>query len=123
MGREDKVKCQCCGKMMVPQVIFSRGLYLGWFMRYGGGQPAGSCCPFCLREDWDNPQKSVHRSPNEKLALLLMILLGMAMLNETMVAIISFTDPGYTQLSTGYQWIIVLIGIATYWHFRKKKVD
>jgi len=47
----------------------------------------------------------------------------MAMLNETMVAIISFTDPGYTQLSTGYQWIIVLIGIATYWYFRKKKVD
>lgn len=25
----DKVKCQCCGKMMVPRVIFSRGWYIG----------------------------------------------------------------------------------------------
>lgn len=48
----DKVKCQCCGKMMVPRVVFSRGWYIGWGVRVGGGRPESNVCPFCLSEDW-----------------------------------------------------------------------
>lgn len=48
----DKVKCQCCGKMMVPRVVFSRGWYIGWGVRVGGGRPENNVCPFCLSEDW-----------------------------------------------------------------------
>lgn len=52
---DDKVRCQCCEKMMVPTVIKSRGLYVGWqwggFL--GGGRPVSNCCPFCLSEEWD----------------------------------------------------------------------
>ena len=50
-----KVQCQCCGKMMVPTVLRSRGLFVGWQYGwwFGGGKPVSSCCPFCLSEEWD----------------------------------------------------------------------
>lgn len=55
----DKVKCQCCGKMMVPRVVFSRGWYIGRGMRIGGGRPERNICPFCLSDHWDRaPRKS-----------------------------------------------------------------
>lgn len=52
MVSHDLVKCQCCGKLMVPRTIFTRGLYGGWGWWVGRGRPVGSCCPFCLSEDW-----------------------------------------------------------------------
>ncbi|SIR01063.1 hypothetical protein [Aquipseudomonas alcaligenes] len=50
-----KVKCQCCGKLMVPTVLRTRGLFVGWKYGwfFGGGKPYSSCCPFCLSEEWD----------------------------------------------------------------------
>lgn len=61
----DKVKCQCCGKMMVPRVVFSRGWYVGWGVRIGGGRPKYNICPFCLSEDWrgasDNRAEEIMR--------------------------------------------------------------
>jgi len=53
MSREDKVLCQCCGKMMVPKVILSRGLYSWYGWGFGGGKPESSCCPFCLSTTWE----------------------------------------------------------------------
>lgn len=52
---DTKVKCQCCGKMMVPTVLRSRGLFVGWKYGwwFGGGKPYSNCCPFCLSEEWD----------------------------------------------------------------------
>lgn len=52
-----KVQCKCCGKMMVPRVIFGRGMLIGYGMRIGGGAPESSCCPFCLSEEWDGVKK------------------------------------------------------------------
>lgn len=52
-----KVQCQCCGKMMVPRVIFGRGVLIGYGLRIGGGAPESSCCPFCLSEEWDGVKR------------------------------------------------------------------
>lgn len=59
MSSHDVVKCQCCGKMMVPKTIFSRGIYGGWGWWIGGGRPVSSCCPFCLSESWDGSTPDV----------------------------------------------------------------
>ena len=52
---DSKVKCQCCGKVMTPTVLKSRGVFVGWEYGwwFGGGKPVSSCCPFCLSEEWD----------------------------------------------------------------------
>lgn len=52
---DNKVQCQCCGKMMVPTVLRSRGLFVSWQYGwwFGGGKPVSSCCPFCQSEEWD----------------------------------------------------------------------
>lgn len=47
-----QVLCQCCNRMMVPRVIFSRSISGGRGWRIGGGKPISSCCPFCLSEHW-----------------------------------------------------------------------
>lgn len=61
----DKVKCQRCGKMMVPRVVFSRGWYLGWGLRLGGVRPKSNICPFCLSEDWNIDRDSSMRADDE----------------------------------------------------------
>lgn len=62
MPSHDSVKCQCCGKMMVPKTIFSRGFYGGWGWWLGGGRPVSSCCPFCLSERWDGSSPDVREA-------------------------------------------------------------
>lgn len=45
-----KVECKCCGMMIVPRVITTRGIVAGLF-RVGEGE-SHSVCPFCLSRDW-----------------------------------------------------------------------
>ena len=69
----DKVKCQCCGKMMVPRVVFSRGWYIGWGLRVGGGRPESNICPFCLSDRWHEAPReheSWHEAPREHKSLM-----------------------------------------------------
>ncbi|EMG2118092.1 hypothetical protein ACV344_29785 [Pseudomonas aeruginosa] len=68
--------CHSCGKMMVPQVERSRGLYIGWEWggRFGAGHAIGSICPFCLSADWDGIKRPQPRSPIFKTGLVIALL-------------------------------------------------
>lgn len=61
----DKMKCQRCGKMMVPRVVFSRSWYLGWGLRLGGVRPKSNICPFRLSEDWNIDRDISMRAEDE----------------------------------------------------------
>ena len=50
-----KVECKCCGMMMVPRVISTRGISAGLF-RVGEGETK-TVCPFCESEYWRSGQK------------------------------------------------------------------
>lgn len=46
-----KVECQCCKRMMVPQVITSAPFYISG-IPIGSREPESSVCPFCLSPKW-----------------------------------------------------------------------
>lgn len=72
-----KTLCQCCGKMMAPQVQRTRGVYIGWQWgwRFGAGHAIDSICPFCLSPDWDGIKRPQPRSTKFKLGLFLVLLI------------------------------------------------
>lgn len=72
-----KTLCQCCGKMMIPQVERSRGVFIGWQWgwRFGAGHAIDSICPFCLSPDWDGVKRPQPRSPMFKVGLVLVLLI------------------------------------------------
>lgn len=86
-----KVLCQCCGKMMVPKTIFSRGFYAGWGWRVGGGRPISSCCPFCLSENWEDGKLNIRNTTAFRLVALALSFLFMI----TGVAVMQFVNTRY----------------------------
>lgn len=48
---DSKVKCQCCGKLMVPKVITSAPVYISG-VPVTSKKAEGSVCPFCLSPTW-----------------------------------------------------------------------
>lgn len=76
MSREDKVMCQCCGKMMVPKVITAAPFYISG-IPVGGRDPESSVCPFCLSPKWmlTYEQVKVGGSANADFAIILILLL------------------------------------------------
>lgn len=62
MSREDKVLCQCCGKMMVPRSVLSNGLFISGGAWIGRRKPVSSFCPFCLSEEWHGIKPSLRES-------------------------------------------------------------
>ncbi|WP_181085904.1 hypothetical protein [Stutzerimonas stutzeri] len=76
MSRNDKVMCQCCGKMMVPKVITSAPFYVSG-IPMGGRRPEYSVCPFCLSPKWMLTYEQVNAgaSANVEFAIILILLL------------------------------------------------
>ena len=59
MKEQSKVKCRCCGIMIVPRVIMERSIYVEG-VQVGGDKPLKSICPFCLSEEWNGkPRKGL----------------------------------------------------------------
>nr|QHU24403.1 hypothetical protein [Pseudomonas aeruginosa] len=118
--KNDKVLCRRCGKMMVPKVILSRGVYGGYGWWIGGGRPVSSCCPFCLSENWDDSSRPEHRSPPEKICLVILILLGVTSVGEVFRYIAG--DLLGLALSDGFEmvlgWGLIIVGIIVYRKFR-----
>lgn len=107
---------------MVPKVILSRGVYGGYGWRIGGGRPVSSCCPFCLSENWDDSSRPEHRSPPEKICLVILILLGVTSVGEVFRYIAG--DLLGLALSDGFEmflgWGLIIVGIIVYRKFRFK---
>lgn len=74
-----KVECQCCKRMMVPSIIYSRGLWISWMVRLDG-HIRGSVCPFCLSESWDGGKHPEHRSIAQKSTVLLGLIVSVGCL-------------------------------------------
>lgn len=125
MGRHDLVQCQCCGKMMVPVVTRSRGVFVGWQWGWwlGGGNPNGNVCPFCLSENWDDSTRPTHRSPRQKFALLgiLAIAIGFTYGLFTFVGKDLLGLDFSAALKSVTEWAFVIIGIMLYRRYRKTK--
>lgn len=123
MSSHDLVKCQCCGKMMVPKTIFSRGFYGGWGWRIGGGRPVSSCCPFCLSENWDDCTRPVEKSVAGKSALLIKAFLiaaaGYGVFHLFGKDILQLKLSGAVDMVA--QWAFILIAIALYRRHKNAK--
>lgn len=118
------VICQCCGKQMTPQIVMSRGIYLGWgWGRVGGGHVAGSVCPFCLSENWDGVQRPVHRSTAEKVMLLLALLITNTLALDLVEHLYAWAGKlaVYQSYSTPIQWSLILLLFISYRKLRLKK--
>lgn len=109
---DHKTLCHCCGKMMVPKVIFSRGSYGGYGWRIGGGKPISNCCPFCLSESWHGivmPSSSL----SEKLFILLGFGLGIIASLLAGLFLIKLID--IAGLTVFFPWFHILaIGLAVW---------
>lgn len=120
---DSKVLCQCCGKMMVPKTIFSRGFYGGWGWWVGGGRPVSSCCPFCLSENWDDPSAPVEKSVSAKTNLLLKVFLiaaaGYGAFHFFGEEILNLSLGGTVDMVA--QWAFVLIAIFLYRRHKNTK--
>lgn len=115
-----KVECQCCGKMMVPTVIRSRGVWISWGMRLDG-HVSGSVCPFCLSDNWDGGKRPQHRSMAQKSAILLTLIVSAKVVYGI------FTEFAYMAQITiskdfamGAQWAIIIGAVLLYRKLRYK---
>jgi hypothetical protein len=117
MSSRDLVKCQCCGKMMVPTTIFSRGLYGGWGWRIGGGRPVSNCCPFCLSENWEDGKVNLRNTTGFRLLALVLSFLFIL----TGVAILKFANERYFggHMPNIFGLIPILGGFVFGWWFSK----
>ncbi|MGC6992091.1 hypothetical protein ACP0J1_25880, partial [Pseudomonas aeruginosa] len=92
----------------------------GWWI--GGGKPVSSCCPFCLSENWDAPSRPEHRSPSEKIFLVILILLGITSVGKVLryVAgdLLGLTFSSGIEMLLG--WVLIIAGIIVYRKFRFK---
>lgn len=120
-----KVMCQCCGKQMTPQVIESRGIYVGWKWggRFGAGHVVGSVCPFCLSENWDGVQRPVHRSTVEKMIVLIALMIAGSLTLDMLKHIYAWTGKLaiYESHSTAIQWAVIFILFIAYRKLRLKR--
>jgi len=116
-----KVMCQCCGMMMVPKTIFSRGFYGGWGWWVGGGRPVSSCCPFCLSENWGDATAPVEKSVSAKSALLVKVFLigamGYGVFRLFGEEVLRLDLSGSIDMIA--QWAFVLFAIALYRRHKK----
>lgn len=111
-----KVECQCCGMMMVPKTIFSRGFYGGWGVWLGGGYPLSSYCPFCLSEGWNGVKVPVEKPPAAKLLLLWKIVFAIFFLNGLLAWFLEeivMLEPS-SFIFTLSEWLMLLLGVAAY---------
>lgn len=119
------VICQCCGKQMTPQVVTSRGIYVGWKWggRYGAGHVTGSVCPFCLSENWDGVQRPVHRTTIEKVLLVVALILAGSLSLDLLKHIYAWSGKlaVYESHSTAIQWAVILLLFLAYRKLRLKK--
>lgn len=122
MSEQSKVKCQCCGMMMVPAVTRTKGVFVGWQWgwRYGAGEVNGSVCPFCMSENWDDATKPVHRPISQKFKLLAVVALAASLAYGV------FTYVGTDLLGLEFgrlfqtiaEWSFVILAIAFYRRYR-----
>lgn len=115
-----KVECKCCGMMMVPKTIFSRGIYGGWGWRVGGGKPISSCCPFCLAENWDDPEAQAQMSVFQKSVLLLLLVMLVCGSYFVLESHASSLD-SWASIDMFVQWSFVGFGILCYKLFNRHK--
>lgn len=117
-----KVQCRCCGMMMVPKSILSRGIPAGWGMYLGGGKPIGSYCPFCLSEGWDGVKIPVEKTPSEKVVLLCKVVFVLLFANGILKAALEMFVPDDPSafVFTAAEWSLVFIGIAIYQRYKYK---
>lgn len=122
MSRRE-VKCRCCGMMMVPKSVLSRGIPAGWGMYFGGGKPIASYCPFCLSEGWDGIKVAVEKTPSEKIALLIKIVFILLMVSSLLRVAIEMLNPERDSafIYTIMEWALVIIGIAMYQRHKYKQ--
>lgn len=116
MTSKHRVECKCCGMMMVPKTIFSRGFYGGWGVWLGGGSPLASYCPFCLNEAWDGVKVPVEKSTGAKFALVTQLAFALLVVNGLVTWLLEavfYTAPG-SFIFTASEWALVLIGVAFY---------
>lgn len=115
-----KVKCKCCGMMMVPKTIFSRGFYGGWGVWLGGGNPVSTYCPFCLSEGWDGVKLPVERTTGAKfllagqIAFTLLIINGLLAWGLTHYLAVDNSSFIYTAI----EWMLVILGFAAYQKYK-----
>lgn len=115
-----KVECQCCKRMMVPSIIYSRGLWISWMVRLDG-HIRGSVCPFCLSESWDGGKHPEHRSMAQKSAVLLGLIVSVMVvycLLTEIVDIAQITIPNNVDIVV--QWAIIIGGVLLYRKLRYK---
>lgn len=106
------VFCNRCRRMMVPRVIFSRGISGGWGWRIGGGKPISSCCPFCLSEHWD---ETVEPSPLRGSVLMKVLSIPLTLIMFTLLIGTTNELANYMGGSPIVQWIGMIGSIvATY---------
>lgn len=105
---------------MVPSIIYSRGLWIGWMVRLDG-HIRGSVCPFCLSENWDGLKRPQHRSMIQKFAVLLGLIVSVMVLYGilTVIAdIAQITTPNNVDMVV--QWAIIIGGVLLYRKLRYK---
>lgn len=108
----DKVKCQCCGKMMVPRVVFSRGWYIGWGVRVGGGRPKSNCCPFCLSENWrEQPSQKGISTIHKALLILFLFLTVRGIVGAIQIFGPRFFDDEFMRNEAGFLMVALYIMI------------
>ncbi|WP_432780723.1 hypothetical protein QZH44_30160 (plasmid) [Pseudomonas corrugata] len=118
--KNDKVLCQCCGKMMVPTVVRSRGLWISWGMRLDG-HVCDSVCPFCLNENWDGGKRPQHRSMAQKTAILLGLMFAVLVIYGLWTEYAGIAQVAVSKnVSMVGQWAIILGAVLLYRKFRYK---
>ncbi|MCG8910949.1 hypothetical protein [Pseudomonas sp. DP-17] len=122
---QSTVLCHCCGRHMVPQVVRSRGIYVGWEWggRIGAGHPIDSVCPFCLSSNWDGVKRPVHRSPGQKLLLVLILYIAGQVMNNVVSAIYSLAGKSaiYIEYKGMISAAIVFLLFLAYRKYRFEK--
>lgn len=115
-----KVQCRCCGKMMVPTVVRSRGLWISWGVRLDG-HISGNVCPFCLSENWDGGQRPQHRSMGQKSLLLFGLIFGFLVVCGLFKEMISVAGINHSAELIKYaEWSFVIGAILIYRKYRHK---
>lgn len=119
------VLCHCCGHHMVPQVVRSRGIYVGWEWggRIGAGHPIDSVCPFCLSSNWDGVQRPEHHGPAYKLGLIVALAFVGAIFLAIIEGLYEVTNhrQAFKEFEPFINWAVLGLGVLIYRAKRFKK--
>ena len=94
------VKCQNCGKFMVPRTTYARGFLSGPY-------PCSNHCPFCLSSNWDGS------APGFGKRMLWLLGVSLGVLACVLVGATLFKLQWLTGIEGTYPWLTLLTCIIS----------